>query len=181
MIHREKQTLRVQMKAALREFSGKSTASAFLRDHLRPSPLWTAAEVVYGFAPLGSEPDWLGPDFPEGKVIAFPRTSASRMAFFVGKDLLPGPFGAREPAGNTPAPPPNLILVPGLAFDRAGNRLGRGGGFYDRFLETLPLPRPTLCGVCFSCQIAPVVPCETHDARVDFLLSEEGFLECTQG
>ena len=181
MIHREKQTLRVQMKAALRDFSGKSAASVLLRDHLRQSPLWTAAQVVYGFAPLSSEPDWLGPDSPEEKVIAFPRTSPDGMVFFVGRELFPGPFGAREPSGDTAAPSPNLILVPGLAFDLAGNRLGRGGGFYDRFLENLPLPRPTLCGVCFSCQIVPVVPYETHDARVDFLLSEDGFQECSLG
>lgn len=169
------------MKAALRDFSGKSAASALLRDYLRQSPLWTAAQVVYGFAPLASEPDWLDADFPDDKVVAFPRTSPGGLAFFVSRDLLPGPLGAHEPVGDIPAPPANLVLVPGLAFDLAGNRLGRGGGFYDRFLETLSLPRPTLCGVCFSCQIAPVVPCESHDARVDFLLSESGFQECSQG
>lgn len=167
------------MKAALRDFSGKSAASTSLREQLRESLLWTAAQVVYGFAPLASEPDWLGTDFPAGRIIAFPRTSPGGLEFFVGQNLLPGPFGAHEPTGGNPAPPPNLVLVPGLAFDLAGNRLGRGGGFYDRFLETLPLPRPTLCGVCFSCQITPLIPHEPHDARVDFLLSEKGLQECS--
>ena len=163
------------MKAALRELSsGRPAASARIQEHLRESPIWTTARVVYGFAPLPSEPDWLGTVWPADKDLAFPRTSAAGLAFFLGRDLLPGPFGAREPAGDTPAPPPDLILVPGLAFDGSGFRLGRGGGFYDRFLASLPSPRPVRCGVCFSRQIVPAVPREEHDSRVDFLLSEEG-------
>jgi len=177
MIHREKQTLRAQMKAALREFSGKSTASALVQKHLRQSPFWTAARVVYGFAPLPSEPAWLGEDWPDDKIIAFPRASDAGLAFFTGRDLLPGPLGNHEPAEDAPAPPPDLILVPGLAFDRSGFRLGRGGGFYDRFLEALPFPRPVLCGICFSCQIVPTVPREAHDARVEWVLNEEGLVE----
>jgi 5-formyltetrahydrofolate cyclo-ligase len=180
MIHREKQILRAQMKAALREFSEKSAASAALQEHLRGSSLWSAARVIYGFASLASEPDWIGTDWPVDKVLAFPRTSPSGLAFFIGRELLSGPFGAPEPVGSIPAPPPDLVLVPGLAFDRAGHRLGRGGGFYDRFLETLPSPRPTLCGVCFSCQIVPAVPREAHDARVDFVLTEEGLVKATR-
>lgn len=169
------------MKAVLRDFSGKPAASALLRDYLRQSSLWTAARVVYGFASLVSEPDWLGADFPEGKVVAFPRTAPGGLVFIACGNLLPGPYGAREPMGDTPAPAADLVLVPGLAFDRAGYRLGRGGGFYDRFLQTLPLPLPTLCGVCFSCQITPAVPREAHDARVDFLLTENGFQKCHEG
>lgn len=169
------------MKAALRDFSDKPAASALLQDHLRQSPLWTSAQVVYGFASLASEPDWLGTDLPCDKIIAFPRTTPGGLGFFVSGALVPGQYGAHEPRGGSPAPAANLVLVPGLAFDRSGYRLGRGGGFYDRFLETLPLPRPTLCGVCFSCQIAPVVPREAHDARVDFLLTENGFQECSPG
>jgi 5-formyltetrahydrofolate cyclo-ligase len=179
MIPREKQILRAQMKAALKNLSGKETASGAIREHLRRSPLWASARVIYGFAPLSSEPDWLGPDRPE-KEIAFPRSSAGGLAFFSGPDLVPGPFGAREPAGDTPASPPDLVLVPGLAFDPAGFRLGRGGGFYDRFLESLPSPRPALCGVGFSGQIVPSIPREPHDARVDFLLTEKGLVEANR-
>ena len=168
------------MKAALREFSGKSTASALVQEHLHRSPLWSTARVVYGFAPLPSEPCWLGENWPDDKVIAFPRATATGLAFFTGRDLLPGPFGNHEPAEDAPAPSPDLVLVPGLAFDRSGFRLGRGGGFYDRFLESFP-SHPVLCGVCFSCQIVPNVPREAHDARVDWILSEDGLLECGEG
>jgi len=166
------------MKAALRELSGKPAASALVQEHLRRSAFWTAAHVVYGFAPLASEPAWLGSDWPEDKVVAFPRATDAGLVFFSGRDLLPGPFGNHEPAEDAPAPPPDLVLVPGLAFDRSGFRLGRGGGFYDRFLESLSFPRPVLCGVCFSRQIVPAVPREPHDARVDWILTEEGVEEC---
>lgn len=168
------------MKAALKDLSGKDTASAAIREHLRQSPLWAAARVIYGFWPLSSEPDWLGPDRPADKELAFPRTSSFGLAFFAEQELLPGPFGALEPAGDIPAPPPDLVLVPGLAFDGGGFRLGRGGGFYDRFLETLPSPGPALCGVCFSCQIVPAIPRESHDARLSFLVTEKGLEEANR-
>ena len=162
------------MKTALKAFPGKSAASESLRTHLRRWNLWTAARVIYGFAPLGSEPDWLGDDRPADPILAFPRATADGLAFFADRELQPGLFGALEPPGTTPAPAPDLILVPGLAFDRAGFRLGRGGGFYDRFLASLSEPRPVLCGVCFSCQILPAVPREPHDSRMDYLLSDKG-------
>jgi 5-formyltetrahydrofolate cyclo-ligase len=174
MIHQEKQTLRMQMRATLMAFSGKTTASAHLRALLREAAPWKAARVVYGFAPLRTEPDWQenGP----GKILAFPRATAHGLEFFTGGELIAGPHGAREPRGGRPAPPPDLVLVPGLAFDSRGRRLGRGGGFYDRFLATLRPPVPLLCGVCFSCQIVPEVPAEPHDVRMDFVLSETGWI-----
>ncbi|QDZ17730.1 5-formyltetrahydrofolate cyclo-ligase [Chloropicon primus] len=63
----------------------------------------------------------------------------------------------------------DLLVVPGLAFDEEGRRLGRGGGYYDRYIEKLlsQESRPLLAGVCFSCQVLPEVPCEEHDARMD--------------
>lgn len=174
MIHQEKQTLRMQMRATLMAFSGKTTASTALRAWLHASGPWRAARVVYGFAPLRTEPDWRG-DCPD-KILAFPRASAHGLEFFTGGELAAGPQGAREPRGGRPAPPPDLVLVPGLAFDASGRRLGRGGGYYDRFLAGLRPPVPPLCGVCFSCQIVPAVPAEPHDIRVDFVLSEAGLI-----
>jgi 5-formyltetrahydrofolate cyclo-ligase len=77
----------------------------------------------------------------------------------------------REPLPECPVVPPSeidLILIPGLAFDRTGRRLGRGGGFYDRFLAD-PGLRATRCGVLFDCQLLPEIPADPHDIRVDFL------------
>ncbi len=174
MIREEKQILRTRMKAALAAFPGKPAASGRLRRHLADVDSWRAARVVYGFAPRESEPDWLGPAFPLDKVFAFPRTEGAAMSFYAARDLAPGRFGIREPVGSELPPPPDLILVPGLAFDRSGNRLGWGGGFYDRWLGTHPgVPR---LGIGFSCQIVADLPGEPHDLRVDGVLTEAGIV-----
>lgn len=174
MIRQEKQTLRVQMKAALMALSGKPAASAQIRAVLQGSDLWKAAAVIYGYSPLASEPDWRGEIWPPDKTLAFPLVTAGGLVFVTGRDLRPGAHGVLEPAGTDPAPPASLVLVPGLAFDARGYRLGRGGGYYDRFLESLGHPRPVLCGVCFACQLVPEVPREAHDARVDYVVTETG-------
>lgn len=69
----------------------------------------------------------------------------------------------------------DLIIVPGRAFDRQGNRLGRGGGYYDQLLSPLFLlkKRPILMGVGLSEQIVPLVPCEAHDVKMDIILTPE--------
>ena len=89
----------------------------------------------------------------------------------------PNPKGKpREPNGDVMAQsPPDVVLIPGVAFTAEGSRLGRGGGFYDRFLRGLP--QSTLrIGVCFSTQIMPVLPIERHDEPVSFLLTEAGWI-----
>lgn len=87
-------------------------------------------------------------------------------------DLEEGPLGIPEPAG--PALDPgalDVVLVPGLAFDPDGNRLGRGGGHYDRFLPTTDA---WACGLAFRFQVVDRVPSEAHDAPVDAVATEDG-------
>ncbi|MFG0244918.1 MAG: 5-formyltetrahydrofolate cyclo-ligase [Phycisphaerales bacterium JB052] len=97
-------------------------------------------------------------------------------------DLEMGRYGIRVPRdGLTVVEPAELdvILLPGLAFDRAGNRLGRGAGFYDRFISALHHAghRPTLIGVCHHAQIVDSVPTEPHDHPVDRIITELGPLD----
>jgi 5-formyltetrahydrofolate cyclo-ligase len=66
------------------------------------------------------------------------------------------------------------VLVPGIAFDARGARLGRGGGYYDRFLEGLQKIGALKIGVCWSMQIVPEVPTDPHDVHVDWLCHEDG-------
>ena len=73
----------------------------------------------------------------------------------------------------TSYPEIGLILVPGIEFDRAGFRLGQGGGYYDSFL---PETRGFRLGVCHSWELLPGIPKEPHDARVDAVLTERGIL-----
>ena len=82
----------------------------------------------------------------------------------------------REPNGGVVSQsPPAVVLVPGVAFTAEGSRLGRGGGFYDRFLHALP--QSTLrIGIGFSAQIQKVLPTERHDEPVSHLLTEAGWI-----
>lgn len=89
-------------------------------------------------------------------------------------DLKTGAFGILEPTGSlfTDYPLIDLILVPGMAFDKKGNRLGRGKGYYDRFLANVKEKSntlPTLIGVCFPFQIVEEVPTDKYDLPVDRL------------
>lgn len=71
------------------------------------------------------------------------------------------------PAANSTLPRPgDTVIVPGLGFTRDGDRLGRGGGYYDRFLSSIPDGVLTV-GVCFSCQIRESLPADGHDVRVN--------------
>lgn len=124
-----------------------------------------------------------------GKRLALPRGTADSglEACQVGKDwraeliessvkdvLEPGPAAHPIPLDTI-----NVVFVPGLAFDPLGGRLGRGKGFYDRFLAGLKPPAPhapgsgpTLIGVCLEEQIAHTVPREPHDALMDCILTD---------
>jgi 5-formyltetrahydrofolate cyclo-ligase len=107
---------------------------------------------------------------------AFDETLGSyRMAKYT-PELKQGKFGIPEPVEPVwaEADELDLILVPGVAFDRAGTRLGRGGGFYDRLL---PLYNATHVGICFDFQLVEKIPTEPHDCRMDLLVTETKILK----
>ena len=89
-------------------------------------------------------------------------------------ELLPGAFGVWEPVHSAlrPVDPGDLdlVLVPGLAFDRAGHRLGHGLGYYDRFLASLPRSIPTV-GLAFAWQLVDRLPTSPHDYAVSAVLT----------
>lgn len=88
--------------------------------------------------------------------------------------LVVSNYGIREPAGPPIDPAEiSLVLVPGVAFDREGRRLGNGAGYYDRFLPTLR-PDAVTIGVCLSVQIVDEVPSDPWDVRVGLVMSERG-------
>jgi len=96
-------------------------------------------------------------------------SSGYRLAEYT-PELKKGKFGIPEPANPVFAPEElDLIIVPGVAFDRAGHRLGRGGGFYDRLL---PQYQAVRVGICFDFQCLETVPSEPHDCNVDRLITE---------
>lgn len=96
--------------------------------------------------------------------------------------LVPGVFGILEPQQGKVVFPEELeiMLLPGLAFSRTGERLGRGGGYYDRYLAKLP-PEVLKIGLAFSEQIAEALPTEEHDLKVDMVITEKEVIYCRAG
>jgi len=97
-------------------------------------------------------------------------------AWAPGEALVEGAYGARVPAADQPVTP-GALIVPLLAFDRAGTRLGYGGGFYDRTLEALRAAGPVLAvGLAFTAQEVPAVPRAATDQPLDAVVTEAGVI-----
>lgn len=114
------------------------------------------------------------------KRVVLPRVDpASRMLILHGiedemRDVQPGFRGIPEPLASCPLIEPSAIdwvLVPGVAFDTHGRRLGYGGGFYDRLLQLIPEHVPRVAGA-YDLQVIAAVPSAPHDARIDILITE---------
>ena len=131
------------------------------------------AGTIYGYLPFNQEVrtlPLLRQALADGKQVALPKCYGREMRFVLVEDLShvrPSTFGAPEPVEDGPLAedPHGLVLVPGLAFDAAGHRLGYGGGYYDRFLSKEP-DHPTIA-LCFDFQLLPRLETEAHDIAAD--------------
>lgn len=152
--------------------------SRLICDAILAHPAWLAARTVATFAPQQREPDvdllW---QHGAARSFAYPRVDGDFIVFHRVEstfDLQPAQWGIREPAASAQSQirpdEIDLILVPGVAFTREGQRCGRGGGYYDRLLAELPA-RTVKLGVCFAEQIVDQLPLEPHDATVDAVIS----------
>ena len=181
-IQQAKAALRKQIRGALQNISpaARATLSAQIRDRLKEQPIWKNAGSVLFFAPLPDELDvWpLLEDALAGKKIAaLPRFHPAGKSYVacrvqnVRSEIVTGKFGIREPGAHCVEIPLNrldLILVPGVAFDWQGHRLGRGKGFYDRLLAGT---RGVKCGIAFDGQMVNEVPTGPLDIRMNFILT----------
>jgi len=95
-------------------------------------------------------------------------------AWTSGEPLIEAVFGTRVPHADRPILVPDVLLVPLLAFDRTGYRLGYGGGYYDRTLAELEQTGAIAIGLAFAAQEVEKVPHEAHDWRLDWLVTETG-------
>ena len=114
-----------------------------------------------------------------GKSVYMPKVDWRRRKLLICRidsisDLEEGYWGILEPPEERSASPEELdfIIVPGMAFDITGNRLGRGGGYYDRLLSERGMDAIT-CGAAYDCQIFAQIPQEEHDRTVDMLVTEQ--------
>ncbi len=142
------------------------------------SPIFSHARVVAVFSSLPDEvrTDPLLKRWGGKKRLALPSIEHGRMVFreYVGEeDLVRGGFGIMSPyMGRIVAPEDiEVMLVPGVAFDRHGNRLGRGGGFYDKYLSMRHAAAIHKIGICMPHQLVSDIPSEPHDVRMDEIVA----------
>jgi 5-formyltetrahydrofolate cyclo-ligase len=175
-----KRQLRTSTLDARRRVSREErrAASAAVVERLLPMQEMQRARTVLLYAAMPEEVDLtglVGPLRQRDVRTLFPRVRGPRLELVAASDLLTlqlGHRGVREPAGPSIDPAVvDVAVLPGAAFDPHGGRLGMGGGHYDRLLAELA--EETLrIGVCFSCQVVPKVPRESHDEPVDLVITE---------
>jgi 5-formyltetrahydrofolate cyclo-ligase len=182
ILNAQKAALRKQIHTVLQKISpaARAAASAQICARLKEQEFWKNAASVLFFAPLPGEPDlWplLEETLAAGKTVALPRFDPAEQSYVACRvqnlrtEIIAGQFGIREPVPRCVEIPfgrLDLILVPGMAFDLNGNRLGRGKGFYDRLLIEI---RGVKCGIGFDEQIAGEIPAGKLDMPMDFILT----------
>jgi 5-formyltetrahydrofolate cyclo-ligase len=176
----QKQPLRAATRAARRALSlgDRTAASELAVQRLLALPELRTVGTVLLYAALAEELDVgaaVAPLRARGVRSLFPRVQGEELDLVEAGDLRTlqlGHRGIREPVGPVvPVDEVDVVVVPGVAFDPHGGRLGQGGGHYDRLLVRLR-PETARIGICFSCQVVPVVPRETHDEPVDLVVTD---------
>jgi 5-formyltetrahydrofolate cyclo-ligase len=188
-------------KQALRQriIAARDNLTPSLRAHLSQQILrslhglaaYQSAHTVLGYLNFGSELHselWVQQALRDGKQVLLPRVNKTShlLELFELRDLscdvAPGLWGIREPLVEHCKPFDALgtidfILLPGVAFDREGGRLGYGGGFYDKLLASLP-HRPALVAGAFTLQVVTEIPQESTDRKIDWLVTENELIRC---
>lgn len=150
-------------------------ASMDLTEQFCAHPLYQEAKTVFAYLSYNQEvrtDALIARAWADGKKVAVPKIIGDEMVFLSleeGDPIAEGYKGIPEPVKEIPLSDPTaLVLLPGLAFDPMGHRLGYGGGFYDRFLSTEPHPTIALC---FDFQMLDYLDTEDHDIPADVVLS----------
>ena len=158
----DKRALRAEARRVRAAVGDRARRSAQICAQVQALPEFARAHCVFAYAATGSEAD------------LFPAIEAALRAGNAREDLAPGAFGILEPRGEVVPPEEiDLVLCPGLAFDRRGGRLGYGGGYYDRYLGKV---HAFLLGICYTDCIVGAVPTGAHDVFMDALACETGIL-----
>lgn len=197
-IAEQKSFLRKRAKTALKEYCSdlplmEQTAESVVAS-VTNSDEYKKAEMIFGFMPMSDEVDvipLLKQALKDKKKVAVPRMneSGNDMEFYLIDDVdenfsCDNKYKIKEPSEdcmkiNPDEIPDNaIIFVPGLVFNLEGARLGRGKGYYDKYLSRISnLEKRILCGVCFTICVTKAVPIEENDVRVNYLLNEYGFIK----
>ena len=174
-----KKEMRAQIRAKKRAMTESQivSASARLGEQFRACDLYKNAKTIYGYLPYNQEVrtvPMLEQAIRDGKRVAVPKCYGEEMRFLYITDFVtevaPGYANIPEPIADEPVAEDKtaLVLMPGLAFDPQGHRIGYGGGFYDRFLAAEP-DHPTLA-LCYGFQMVEHLQTEEFDIPVDQVL-----------
>lgn len=194
-----KKILRKKAKTVLKEyFSDRElakAASASILDYFIQSDIYKAAPAIFGFMPMPDEVDVipiLERALKDGKKVSVPKMipGTNQMEFYEITSLEQGfskdnAFSIREPENSSSLvkeiPDESVLLVPGLAFNLSGARLGRGKGYYDRYLSGVRGKNISFCGVCVVPVITKGIPCAPEDITMTHILNEYGLVKCSEG
>ena len=174
----DKKTLRKKIREQKRAMTPEQieTASAKLVEMFLQTELYRDAKTIYGYLPYNQEVRTvpiLEQALADGKRVAVPKVYGEEMKFLYLTDLTQvetGYAGIPEPIADGPIgdDPSALVLMPGMAFTKEGQRIGYGGGFYDKFLAVEP-DHPTIA-LCYDFQMVDQLPTEEFDIPVDLVL-----------
>ena len=196
-VEEQKSFLRKRAKAALKEYCSdlplmEQIAKSVVTS-VTNSDEYKNATMILGFMPMNDEVDivpLMKQALKDKKKVAVPKMakSGNDMDFYLIDDFdgdftSDNKYNIREPSENCTKFSPDqipsdaLIFVPGLVFNLEGARLGRGKGYYDKYLSRVPdCDKRIVCGVCFTICVTKAVPVEKNDVRVNYLLNEYGFI-----
>lgn len=156
-----------------------------IQQRLLDSECFSRAETLALYSPINKEVQTgtlLNVARMHDKRICFPRVCGDALQFVEfgpAAELQLGAFGVAEPVGKVvlSAQQIDLVVVPGVAFDRDGFRLGYGKGFYDRELSRMT--SSTICvGLCYEFQLCDTLPVEAHDQQLDYVVTETRLIPC---
>lgn len=181
-----KQQLRRQMIAARQALdpADRARRSGMAQQALLAAPEWARARVVLLYNPVRGEVDTAAlsaAGIQQGKQLLLPRAEQGGRRLWLHRwegtadQLAPGAYGIPEPRPDLPEVDPaavDLVVVPGVAFDRRGYRLGYGGGYYDRALPGMV--RAVKIGLGYALQLVESLPAAAHDVRLDAVATDEG-------
>jgi len=197
----QKNAVRAEVRARLAALDGPQIQgkSQSLAGKLFETSWWSNGQWLFIYIPMGGEVDTrfiVSRAYREGKQVAIPRMEGEDLAFYFydgrTESLLPNQFGILEPDPAwkpvdpfVPTGKRLLILTPGLAFDRQGRRLGRGKGFYDRFLCGLRKAHPAgsgswAVGLAFAEQLVERVPVSDHDELLEGIVTDREVIGCAR-
>lgn len=184
-----KRTLRQQMLTQRKALSdGQWQANSLLaQQQLLGLEEFQRSECIALYSPLMNEIDTAllrEQVFADGKRVLYPLVCGEKMVFRQVEgdhQLAPGSFGILEPCTvgmDHTAEAADLIVIPGVAFDLTGHRIGFGKGYYDRFLQN-PALKACLAGFCHDFQLrADFIPADLHDVRMDIIVTESRIIRC---